>query len=237
MPRRRGSTSGSPHVPTARVCVAVNKTPRHLRLGLVTTLVASIFSAAMALPAVASNPPSGTIYAWGVNTDGQLGDGTTTQHDSPEAITLASGVLATTIEAGPIHSAAIGTDGNLYEWGTNQNGQVGNGTDQDTPDMITLAPGVTPLATSAGAQLELAIGSNHDLYAWGNDQAGQLGDGGSTEQNSPEEISLASGVTPTAIAAGTLDAHAIGSDGQLYAWGSNADGQLGDGTTTEPFHP
>jgi alpha-tubulin suppressor-like RCC1 family protein len=180
------------------------------------------------------------VYAFGQNSSGQLGDGTTTQHDTPEAIALASGAAATAIAAGPIHSAAIGTDGNLDEWGTDTVGQVGNGTsgaNQVTPDQITLAPGVTALATSAGAQFELAIGSNHELYSWGGDQDGQLGDGGSTEQNSPEEISLAPGVTPTAIAAGTLAGFAIGSDGNLYSWGLNTYGQLGNGTTTDRSTP
>jgi alpha-tubulin suppressor-like RCC1 family protein len=218
----------------------VRKSRRHLAIGLVGTVIAAGPLAAAVAPASAGSPPSGTVYAFGQNSSGQLGDGTTAQHDTPEAIALASGVAATAIVAGPIHSAAIGTDGNLDEWGTDTVGQVGNGTsgtNQNTPVQITLATGVTALATSAGAQFELAIGSNHELYAWGGDQAGQLGDGGSTEQDSPEEISLASGVTPVAIAAGTLAGYAIGSDGKLYAWGNNTYGQLGDGTTMDRSTP
>ncbi len=217
----------------------MKRTGRLLAVGLAGTLIVGALAAATN-PAFAASPPNGTVYAFGQNSSGQLGDGTTTQDDTPEAIPLSSGAPATAIAAGPIHSAAIGTDGNLDEWGTDTVGQVGNGTsgaNQDTPYQISLAPGVAALATSAGAQFELAIGSNHELYAWGGDQDGQLGDGGSTEQNSPEEISLAPGVTPTAIAAGTLAGYAIGSDGKLYAWGDNTYGQLGDGTTTNRSTP
>ena len=218
----------------------IGKCCRPLAVGLVGSLVVAGALELGAVPASATSPPSGTVYAFGQNSSGQLGDGTTTQHDTPEAIALASGAAATAIAAGPIHSAAIGTDGNLDEWGTDTVGQVGNGTsgaNQVTPDQITLAPGITALATSAGAQFELAIGSNHELYSWGGDQDGQLGDGGSTEQNSPEEISLAPGVTPTAIAAGTLAGFAIGSDGNLYSWGLNTYGQLGNGTTDRSIDP
>ena len=218
---------------------APKKGHRSVAVGLAGTLIIAAALIVAADPAFSASP-SGTVYAFGQNSSGQLGDGTTTQHDTPEAIALVSGVAATAIAAGPIHSAAIGTDGNLDEWGTNLVGQVGNGTSgtvQDVPDQITLASGVGALATSAGSQLELAIGSNHDLYAWGDDEYGQLGDGGSTEQDSPEEISLAPGVTPTAIAAGTQAGYAIGSDGKLYAWGNNAYGQLGDGTTTDRSTP
>ena len=77
---------------------------------------------------------------------------------------------------------------------------------QVTPEAISLAPGVTPTAIAAvGFLYSLAIGSNGDLYAWGDNNVGQLGDGTGVKKNSPEMITLAPDVTPTAIAAGGDD--------------------------------
>jgi alpha-tubulin suppressor-like RCC1 family protein len=190
--------------------------------------------------ASAGLPAGGTLYAWGDNQHGELGDGTTTQRDSPEAITLAPGVTPTAVAAGAGYdSLAIGSNGGLYAWGWNIAGQLGDGTttDRDSPEAITLAAGVTPTAIAAGYYHSLAIGSDGNLYAWGWNGAGQLGDGTTTEHNSPEAITLAAGVTPTAIATGDYHSLAIGSDGNLYAWGDNQYGELGDGTTTDRYSP
>jgi alpha-tubulin suppressor-like RCC1 family protein len=124
--------------------------------------------------------------------------------------------------------------GQVYTWGTNLNGQLGNGQgpslqNTTTPAPIGLAPGVTPTSISAGVAHALAIGSDHQLYAWGDNSDGELGDGSTTDQGTPEVITLAPGVTPTSISAGGFISFAIGSDHQLYAWGSEAGGGLGDG--------
>jgi alpha-tubulin suppressor-like RCC1 family protein len=183
----------------------------------------------------------GKLYAWGDNTFGEIGDGSTTEHDTPQAITLAPGVTPTAISAGQVHSLAIGSDGKLYAWGDNQFGELGDGTtdtQQDSPEVITLAPGVTPTAISAGEYDGLAIGSDGNLYAWGDDGNGELGDGSTNfDHDTPEAITLAPGVTPTAISAGGLFSMAIGSDGKLYAWGYNNFGELGDGTLTQRDAP
>ena len=181
----------------------------------------------------------GNLYAWGANAVGELGDGTTTNHDSPEVITLAPGVRPTAIAVGDGDGLAIGSDGNLYAWGWNTDGELGDGTttNHNNPEVITLAPGVAPTAISAGSYHNLAIGSDHKLYAWGYNLDGQLGDGSAVQHDSPEAITLATGVALTAIAAGYLDSLAIGSDGGLYAWGDNQYGELGDGTTSNHDSP
>ena len=103
----------------------------------------------------------GNLYAWGDNSAGELGDGTTTDHDTPEAITLASGVKPTAIAAGRNHSLAIGSDGNLYAWGDNSAGELGDGTttDHDTPEVISLGSDVVPIAVAAGDYHSLVIGT------------------------------------------------------------------------------
>ena len=188
-------------------------------------LLASLCVAALAAagtPARAATANvSGAPYAWGDNSVGELGDGTTTQHDSPEPVTLATGVTATAVSAGTTFSLAIGSDDNLYAWGDNTFGELGDGTttQHNSPEVITLASGVKPTAISAGELDGMAIGSDGNLYDWGSNTAtingtlatfGELGDGTTTTHDSPEVITLATGVVPVAVSAGLFDTLAIG---------------------------
>ena len=174
----------------------------------------------------------GNIYAWGLDSSGQLGDGATVNQSTPELITLPGGVHATAVSAGDNHSLAIGSDGDIYAWGNNSFGQLGDGTGVNhlTPELISLPGGVTAKAVSAGELFSLAIGSNGDIYAWGVNSSGQLGDGTTNGQLTPEPIALPGGVTATAVSAGTDFSLAVGSDGNVYTWGDNTWGELGDGT-------
>jgi alpha-tubulin suppressor-like RCC1 family protein len=129
--------------------------------------------------------------------------------------------------AGPVPSAEL-------SWGYGLDGELGNGTTpqvQATPVSVSLPAGVTPTAIASGNQNGYAIGSDGKLYAWGSGGAGQLGNGTTTTHTTPVTVSLPAGVTPTAIAAGSLTGYAIGSDGNLYAWGNGDEGQVGNGTT------
>ena len=181
----------------------------------------------------------GNVYAWGLNNDGQLGNGTTTNSSTPVHVLLPTGITATAISAGMNHSLAIGSDGNIYAWGYNGFGQLGNGTTTTSsiPVLASLPAGVSATAISAGTYFSLALGSNGQVYAFGEGTNGALGDGGVANKKTPNPVSLPAGVTALAISAGMRTGIVIGSDGNAYAWGANAFGQIGNGTAVDSSTP
>ena len=186
--------------------------------------------------------PSGPVFAWGYNEHGELGNSAAgLSSNTPVAVSLPAGVTITTISTGSYHTLAIGSDGKLYAWGSGGTGALGDGTSNQAafiPTIVNLPAGVTPTAIAAGSEFSLAIGNDGKLYVWGRNDVGQLGDGGNTDKHTPEVISLGKpGVHPVAISAGFAHSMAIGNDGQLYVWGYNGQGQLGDGTYTKSFQP
>ena len=172
---------------------------------------------------------NGSLWAWGDNASGQLGDGTTTRRTQPKQI-LTDGFTA--VAAGYTHSLALKTDAGLWAWGSNASGQIGDGTLTNRTRPKQILTGVT--AMSAGRDHSLALKTNGSLWAWGSNASGQLGDGTTTRRTRPVQI-LTSGVT--AVVAGYTHSLALKVDGSLWAWGSNSSGQLGDGTLTNRTRP
>ncbi|MEK5209512.1 RCC1 domain-containing protein [Psychrobacillus sp. FSL H8-0510] len=175
----------------------------------------------------------GSVYAWGLNDKGQLGDGTTTSRTMPTKINGMSNAVA--VEAGSNHSLAITSDGSVYAWGDNKYGQLGIGSteNKNTPSKVNGLSNVVKVV--AGEQQSLAITSDGSVYAWGNNGNGQLGDGSRTNQSTPLRLSSLSNVATVEV--GATFSFAITSDGSVYAWGYNYQGQLGDGTTTQKLTP
>ncbi len=175
---------------------------------------------------------NGTVEACGENRYGQLGDGTMGAGSaSPVPVIGLSNVVA--ITAGNLFSAAVESDGSVWTWGYNAYGQLGVGmtTNEDTPQRVPLPQPATEIYAGGDNWVNghmVAILSNGKMMAWGNDQWGQLGDGVSGSPSStPQSVHMPSGVTFTSVAAGGEDTFGVASDGELWAWGRNTDGELG----------
>ena len=178
----------------------------------------------------------GSLWCWGRNIEGQLGDGTTTSQSSPIEIT-ALGHAVTTVAAGSFHTCARKSDGSLWCWGHNPSGQLGDGstTDKSSPIEV-IALGNAVVAFAAGAQHTCARSVDGSLACWGANEFGELGDGTTTGTSSPVEVT-ALGNAVTTVAAGAMHTCARKSDGSLWCWGYDAFGQLGDGSTTNESTP
>jgi alpha-tubulin suppressor-like RCC1 family protein len=185
----------------------------------------------------------GMVYAWGSNYYGQLGDGPSIQQLSPVQVgrTVFQGKTMRSIIAGGNHSFAITIDNQLYGWGYNPNYQLGDGTTTtrrfpipiDIPEKI-----ISFLATCQ--HHTIALTSDNMLFAWGKNQHGQIGDGTSIDRRIPSPVDMTGvlrGKTVSVISVGFVHSLVLTADGQMFAFGSNSEGQLGDGTTTQRLSP
>ena len=175
----------------------------------------------------------GTVWAWGGNNEGQIGDGTTTSRSAPLQVLAVSGAVA--VSAGSYHSVALTSEGAVWAWGRNMYGQLGDGTSTQrlSPVQVPGLSGVTAVAASENSTY--ALKGDGTLWAWGHNNEGQLGDGTKTDRYSPVQVQGLSDVAT--VSAGALHGAALRSDGTVWTWGCNVFGALGDGTTTSRLTP
>ena len=168
----------------------------------------------------------GTVWAWGWNVFGQLGDGSGVNQNAPVKVYGLTNVKA--IAAGGVHSLALLADGSVMAWGGNSYGELGDGT---TAGRSTPARVWSGTAIACGQYHSLAMQTDGSLYAWGSNANGQLGDGTTISHKTPKPVSGLAGAA--FFTAGAFTSLAIKNDGTVWAWGWNAYGQIGDGTTTD----
>jgi alpha-tubulin suppressor-like RCC1 family protein len=175
----------------------------------------------------------GQLLSWGLNSSGQLGDGTTTTQTTPVAVQKLNGMVA--VAAGSAHSLAVKADGTVWAWGQNTYGQLGNGSNTMSLAPVQV-PGLTQVvAVAAGKFHSLALRADGTVWAWGYNADGELGIG--TTANSASPVQVAGVPVILGIAAGSLHSLALGVDGRVWTWGSNAHTQLGYGFNGPYYAP
>jgi len=178
----------------------------------------------------------GGVKCWGLNNKGQLGDNTTTNRVTAINVTgLTNGITA--ISAGYRYTCALVGSGEVTCWGDNLGGQLGDGTTTDRYTPVNVS-GLTSVITniSAGNYHICALISSGGMKCWGSNRYGQLGNGTTTNSSTPVDVSgLTSGVA--LMESGGWHTCAVISSGEMKCWGSNSEGELGDGTMTDHFTP
>ena len=188
----------------------------------------------------------GTVWSWGQNNDGELGLGNTTEYDEPQQITDITEKI-TDVKTGYYHSIALTEKGEVYTWGYNGNGQLGNGTREDSlvPVKVTGLKNVTKV--NAYKYMTIALTQNGEVYAWGSgygakpvklnftrkiiDVSGNLVLAENRKAYNLDETK-SYGKDLIKVVAGYNHYLGLTSDGEAYAWGSNSYGQLGNGNNT-----
>ena len=190
----------------------------------------------------------GTVAAWGSNGIGQLGNNSTTDSSVPVVVTttgVLDGKTVVSVAGGAAHSLALCSDGTVAAWGYNAYGQLGNNSTaySSVPVVVAsteLLAGKTVVSVAAGYFYSLALCSDGTVAAWGSNGNGQLGNGSTIESSVPVAVAntgVLAGKTVVAVAAGGSDSLALCSDGTVAAWGYNANGQLGNNSTTDSSVP
>ncbi len=192
------------------------------------------------------------VFFWGRNNDGQIGNGTTLNVSNPVDITsefnLNMNEVISNVYLGSKHSLAITSNGRVFTWGLNSDGQLGDGTtlNKNTPIDITselnLLPGEKVIQAAIGlSNRSYVITTLGRVFAWGDNSSGQLGDGTTDVRLTPVEIThqfgLETNETIVQINVGGGNSSAISSLGRLFTWGVNNVGQLGDGTKISSTTP
>jgi alpha-tubulin suppressor-like RCC1 family protein len=175
----------------------------------------------------------GTVWAWGHNAQGQLGNGTTVDSTSPVQVIGLNDVIG--IAAGYAHSTALKSDGTVWTWGYNTYGQVGDGANIDKYTPVQVSGLSSIITVDAKYHNSIALALDGSVWTWGLNANGQLGIGTYDDSNIPVKVNSLSGIV--AVSEGTYHAVALAQNGTVWTWGSNVNGQLGDETANSRTVP
>lgn len=171
--------------------------------------------------------PDQSVWCWGQNLTGQLGNGATA--DSLVPVHVAGLPPVTGVSAGHDHTCAVDVTAAVWCWGANAFGELGNGTTSVDSTAPVTATGIQALQVSTGDGFSCAITLTHTVACWGDNNFGELGNGNFNDASTPVPVKKLTNVTQ--IAAGFFHACALESNGTVWCWGDNGDGELGVGTT------
>ncbi|MBN1415732.1 MAG: FG-GAP repeat protein [Bacteroidales bacterium] len=179
------------------------------------------------LHTVAVKRMDGSLWAWGANSLGQLGIGTTDSKSVPVMINRTQ--KWDTVASSLNFTIALHSNGTLWGWGINYFGQLGDGTNDNKPRPVQIGSDNNWKEIAVGLYHTLAIKKDGTLWAWGRNNAYQLGIGSQPDQNSP--VQVGSDDNWIHISCNETYSMAIKANGSLWGWGTNSDGQMGTGTT------
>lgn len=174
----------------------------------------------------------GSVWIWGLNVGGELG-GKILTYKKPQAVATLRNMGA--LSMGGFHTLTVDQSNNVWSWGRNNFGQIGDGTNQDRATPIKLSTITNVSQIAAGKTHSLAINKSGDLFSWGFNAFGGLGDG--TIENRPAPKKIANVPQMKQVAAGDTFSLGLSHDNVLYAWGYNRYGQLGNGTLEDAVKP
>jgi alpha-tubulin suppressor-like RCC1 family protein len=172
----------------------------------------------------------GTVRCWGTNSFGQLGTFTTSDDYSAVPVTIAGVSDAVALATGDGHSCAVLSDGTVLCWGSNRFGELGDGTTTDSPSPVFVSSVVDATAVAASGSHSCALLRTGEIQCWGHNACGGLGNGTSTTTGClciPTAVSV-TGITNAVAISGDC---AVLEGGGLQCWGSNTNGELGNGSS------
>jgi len=201
------------------------------------TLPSSVISVAAGSYHTLAVTSDGKVWAWGLNDDNQLGVSSTTYYTINTPTLVMGGTNAVAVAAGPHHSMALTSGSAVLTWGDNTYGELGYaGSSGTTPEPVSIGGSAKPIAIAAGGSFisagyfSLALTSDGSVWAWGDDTYGQCGQGVVEDGTYDVATKVIDLTDITAIAAGDQHALALESNGTVWAWGRNNNGQLGCGS-------
>lgn len=174
-----------------------------------------------------------TVKCWGLNSSGELGNGTAI--DSLKPVTVSNISLGSKVSSGGSHSCALLTDGSIVCWGSNTSGQLGNNSTTSSSTPVAVSGIANATDVSAGGTHTCALLSDGTVKCWGRNSFGQIGNGTNSNANIP--VTVSGIASATAISSGGNHTCARISDGTLKCWGANSFGQLGNNSTVNSSTP
>jgi alpha-tubulin suppressor-like RCC1 family protein len=220
--------------------------PQQVKQNATTFLTGLSFAAAGGSHSLAIKKSDGSVFGWGSDSSGQLGDNSAaTQQVFPVQVkTTATGNPILTgivdIAGGSAHSIALKTDGTVWTWGSNSAGQLADGSTTTRKLAAQVKTGTSTFLTGvvaigAGDNFCAALKSDGTVWTWGANASGQLGIGSTTAKSFATQVTAVG--TTTDIACGGAHMLGLQSNGDVSSWGNNANGQLGTGNTTQANSP
>jgi len=180
---------------------------------------------------IAINGANGTLFGWGANAQGELGN--LTKNNSSSPVSVVGGMSFTDVKMGATFTVGLQGDGSVWCWGLGTSGQMGNLTKTSTSSPVSVSGGQSFNAISAGGGTGYAIrGSDGTMWSWGSSGSGRLGNNTTTDTSSP--VSVVGGISYTKVFGSTSGCFGLQANGTLWAWGSDLWANLGNGTSNAP---